>query len=249
MTRELEQLLELLECSRHVVAFTGAGISTLSGIPDFRGEDGVFSKQFKGYDIETIHDIHFFTAHPDIFYEYAKNFIYNLTSQEPNIIHNVLAEMEKCKLLDTVYTQNIDALHQRAGSVNVREFHGSMSRHHCMKCGRKYGYDAIAEIVKSGQVPYCQFCEGLIKPGIVFFSEHLDKELLATATEEIAGADLLLVLGSSLTVPPAAKLPLGTYYGGGKIVIVNRQPTYLDRYAALKFDDLKIVFETLSGWL
>ncbi len=152
-------------------------------------------------------------------------------------------------MLDMIYTQNIDALHQRVGSVNVREFHGSMSMHHCLKCDRSYGYDEIAAIVKSNQVPYCKICGGLIKPGVIFFGEYLDEALLDSATEEITKADLLLVLGSSLTIPPAAHLPLGTHYGGGKIVIVNRQETYLDRYATLKFDDLKTIFQTIDDWL
>ncbi len=244
-----EELTALLASSERIVAFTGAGISTLSGIPDFRGKDGVFSKKFKGYDVEEIHEINFFRKHPEIFYEYAKDFIYNLADRQPNIVHSTLAEMQKRKKLGTIYTQNIDGLHQRAGSLCVREFHGSMNSHHCLNCNAAYGYAEIVPTVRNNQVPYCRNCGGLIKPDIVFFGECLDNELLDSAFIEMEQAELLLVLGSSLTVPPAANLPIATHYGGGKIVIVNRQPTMLDRYAFLKFDDLKEVFAAIEQWL
>lgn len=247
--KHLPELLELLESSGRTVAFTGAGISTLSGIPDFRGENGVFSKKFKGYNVEEIHEIGLFRRNPEIFYEYAKDFIYNLSDQQPNLIHYALADMQKQDLLGTIYTQNIDNLHQRAGSLNVREFHGSMASHRCLECDSRYGYAEIAPIVRNGQVPRCRGCGGLVKPDIVFFGECLDAGLLESAFAEMERADLLLVLGSSLTVPPAANLPMATHYGGGKIIIVNRQPTGLDRYARLKFDDLKEVFTAVLNRL
>jgi NAD-dependent deacetylase len=245
----LQELLDLLESSRRIRAFTGAGISTLSGIPDFRGDNGVFSKTFKGYDAEEIHEIGLFRKHPEIFYEYAKDFTYNLSAREPNLVHYTLAQMQQQNRLGTIYTQNIDNLHQRAGSLDVREFHGSMVSHHCLECETRFCYAEIVPVVRSGQVPHCRKCGGLIKPDIVFFGESPDSELLESAFADLERTDLLLVLGSSLTVPPAANLPMATYYGGGKIVIVNRQPTGLDRHAHLKFDDLQEVFSAVAEWL
>ena len=151
-------------------------------------------------------------------------------------------------LLRGVYTQNIDLLHQQAGSRHVYELHGSPARHHCLKCRKQFGYAEIAPLVLAGKVPRCG-CGGLVKPDIVFYGENLDEALLNQAFADMEKAELVLVLGSSLTVQPAASLPMAANYGGGKIVIVNAQPTPLDRYAALRYDDLQSVFEELENWL
>lgn len=241
----LNRLFELIERADRVVAFTGAGISTLSGIPDFRGETGVFALNREGIGVEELHEINFFMRHPDRYYEHARDFVYNLDDREPNIVHRVLADMERGGRLGTVYTQNIDGLHHRAGSREVEELHGSMLEHYCMDCHKEFDYAEVAGVVRSGEVPRCS-CGGLIRPGIVFFGEELDGGLLDRAFADLSRADLLLVLGSSLTVPPAAHLPLATRHGGGDIVIVNRQPTMLDEHAVLRFDDLGAVFGELA---
>ncbi len=245
----IEQLKELLDSSKHCLVFTGAGISTLSGIPDFRSSNGVYSNQWHGWDVEEVLSLSCFRQHPELFYEWGKTFVYGLEKYQPNVVHLVVAELEKRGIVSTVYTQNIDMLHQRAGSINVKEIHGSPSLHHCLKCRAEYDYKTIAPIVQADQVPQCRQCGGIIKPDIIFYEESLNSDLLDHAVADLGSADLLLVLGSSLVVQPAASMPMATYQNGGKIVIVNKQPTPLDKYAALKFDDLNTVFAELDAWL
>ncbi len=245
----IEQLKKLLEYSRHCLVFTGAGISTLSGIPDFRSANGVYSSKWHGMDVEEVLSLACFRQHPELFYEWSRTFVYGLDKYQPNAVHRVVAELEKRGMVSVVYTQNIDMLHQRAGSINVKEIHGSPSMHHCLTCSAEYGYKTIAPIVQTGQVPKCSKCGGIIKPDVIFYGQDLDMDLLDNAAVDMGKADLLLVLGSSLVVQPAASLPMTTYYSGGKIVIVNKQPTALDQYATLKFDDLNEVFTALENWL
>lgn len=243
-----EDLKRLLRESRHTVAFTGAGISTLSGIRDFRGKNGVYLQPWQGRQVEEILSLDCFYEDPSLFYRWAKEFIYRLDDFHPAAVHRALAKLEERGMLAAVYTQNIDLLHQKAGSRNVYELHGSPAHHHCLRCRKEFGYDEIAPKVLADELPRCS-CGGVIKPDIVFYGENLDESLLDQAFKELGDADLLLVLGSSLTVQPAASLPLATNYGGGKIVIVNAQPTPLDRYAAARYDDLQEVFGDLENWL
>lgn len=242
----IERLYELLKNARHCVVFTGAGISTLSGIPDFRSANGVYSRKFHGMDVEEILSIDCFLQNPELFYEWAKPFLYELDKYQPNVVHRVIAELEKRGIVKMTYTQNIDLLHERAGTRKLGELHGSPAVHSCMNCGRRYGYPEIASLVQAGRVPRCGSCGGLVKPHIVFYGEALDSALLISAEQELRQTDLMLVLGSSLTVEPAASLPRLVLQQGGSLVIVNRQPTPLDRYAELRFDDLKTVFEALE---
>ncbi len=242
----MNELYRMMRDSEYCVVFTGAGISTLSGIPDFRSPNGVYSKQFQGYDVEDILSVDLFMKRPDLYYTWAKPFIYELDRYQPNIVHRVTAEMEKRGIVKKTYTQNIDLLHQRAGSEKVRELHGSPAVHECLKCGKTFNYPEIAAIVAKDEVPYCPLCSGIVKPKIVFYGEALDSELLDEAERDLSRADLLLVLGSSLTVNPAASLPRITLSCGGKVVIVNKQRTPLDRYAALKYDDLNTVFSAME---
>ena len=246
MEQKLDTLSEWLESSRRTFAFTGAGISTLSGIRDFRGKNGVYLEPWKGYSVEEILSLDCFRAQPELFYRWAEEFIYRLDDFHPAAVHRVLAHLEARGKLAGVYTQNIDLLHQKAGSKKVYELHGSPALHHCLRCQKCFSYSEIAPRVMAGEVPHCS-CGGVIKPDIVFYGENLDGDLLDQAFRDLQGADLLLVLGSSLTVHPAADLPMCTYYGGGRIVIVNAQPTPLDRYAALRFDDLEQVFSALEN--
>lgn len=245
----MQELFQLLQQSHHTVAFTGAGISTLSGIRDFRGKNGVYLEPWHGRQVEEILSLSCFREDPSLFYRWAEEFIYRLDEFRPAAVHRVLAKLEAAGLLTSIYTQNIDLLHQKAGSHRVYELHGSPAHHHCLRCRREFAYDLIAPRVLAGETPHCDACGGIIKPDIVFYEENLDEALLNQAFEEFYCADLVLVLGSSLTVQPAASLPLATHRGGGKIVIVNAQPTPLDRMAELKFDDLATVFEELEQLL
>lgn len=240
-----EELKQLLRESKHTIAFTGAGISTLSGIRDFRGKNGVYLEPWHGKPVEEILSLDCFLAEPELFYGWGKEFIYHLDDFHPAAVHRVLARLEEQGRLDSVYTQNIDLLHQKAGSRHVYELHGSPSQHRCLRCRKRFGYREIAPRVLAGEIPHCA-CSGLIKPDIVFYGEALDETLLDRAFREMGKAELLLVLGSSLTVQPAASLPMATWRGGGKIVIVNAQPTPLDRYATLRYNDLQTVFGAME---
>ncbi|MBC7086519.1 MAG: NAD-dependent protein deacylase [Methanomethylovorans sp.] len=239
----MHQFLSLLRDSSHCVFLSGAGISTLSGIPDFRGSKGLY----KQFDADKIFDIDYFKKNPSYFYTHGKDFIYNLDKKEPNIIHKVLAKLEEKGIVKSIITQNIDMLHQKAGSKRVIEIHGSPASHTCLQCGRRFSYNQIASIVHSQQVvPTCDGCGGLVKPDIIFFGENLNQKSLIQAISESSKADLMVVIGSSLVVYPAASLPLNTVKHGGKIIIINNMPTPLDEYAYILYHDLEEVFSYLE---
>lgn len=246
MDDKIEQLIELIKKSHNLNVLTGAGISTLSGIPDFRGEKGVYKAQHLGCDVETILSIGYFKKHPDVFYAWAKDVWYHLEDYEPNIVHTVLAKLEKQGYVKNIFTQNIDSLHERAGSKKVYALHGSAEDAYCTECNAHYTYSDIAPIIRSGEVPYCKHCSSLIKPDITLYGEALNEHVLTRAITCSSDSDLLLVLGSSLTVQPAASLPLYTVQSGGKVVVVNKQSTYIDSYATIKLDDLESVFKALD---
>ena len=247
---DISGFIELYERSRRIAVLTGAGVSTLSGIPDFRSSGGLYSKEFGNMSVEEILEIGFFRSHPDVFYSWAKDNWYQMDSYEPNIIHRTLSEMERRgRLTEGIFTQNIDNLHQRAGSKKVYELHGSVRFGYCMDCHRQYSYKAMAESVNAGSVPVCQSCGGVIKPDIVFYGESLDSSMLMRAENAFSNADLAIVLGSSLVVNPAASLPYISARCGHDIVIVNRQKTYIDDYAALRYDDLEDFFTRFSEYL
>jgi NAD-dependent deacetylase len=242
----IKELFTLIKESKHVVAMTGAGVSTLSGIRDFRGKDGLY----KEMDAEKIFSIEYFLEDPSFYYNQAGSFIYNIDEKEASIVHIVLGELEKRGLLKALITQNIDLLHQKGGSKNVIEIHGSPSMHYCLRCpGIRVGFDEVAAVVRSGGMPKCPKCERVIKPAITFFGESLPAEALKAAVTESQDADLMLVLGTSLTVYPAASMPEYTLRKGGKIVIVNNQSTPLDSRAQMHFDDLGSVFEGIKSLL
>ena len=245
----IESLKSLILKSENIVVFTGAGVSTLSGIRDFRGKDGLYKSNWNGLSVEEILSIDFFLSDPGLFYRWAKGFIYQLEKYEPNIVHNALGRLSQKSYIKGVYTQNIDLLHQKGGVRQVWELHGSPAEHHCLSCGKTYSYDNIAPKVQADTVPCCDVCSGLVKPDIIFYGEQLNNNMLNKAYQDMAEADLALILGSSLTVQPAAGLPMATYYHGGKIVVVNADATPLDRYAHLRFTDLKDVFVNLSPWI
>lgn len=246
---KIKLLYDTIQNSKNVNVFTGAGISTLSGIPDFRGANGVYNKDFMGHKAEDILSIDFFYSNPEIFYKWCKDVWYNLDDYEPNIVHKVVKKFQDKGLIKNVFTQNIDMLHQRCGTKNVWELHGSAATNYCTKCHKTFKYDEVAKIIRSGAVPYCDKCKGLIKPNIILYGEGLDMNTLETAERVCSQSDLLLVLGSSLTVQPASILPSLTLRSGGKVVVINTGETYIDKYAFLRFNDLKEVFETLDKYL
>lgn len=247
MITHTDKLIALIESAHHFVALTGAGISTLSGIPDFRGKNGLYTRT--DIDTQKIFDIRAFRREPEYFYTHASDFLYNLAEKEPNVIHRVLASLEAKGLLKSVITQNIDLLHQKAGSRTVLELHGSPAEHYCLGCGYVCDFEAVLSEAAVGKVPRCPKCKGVMKPRVVFFGESLPADILVRAEEEAASADLMLVLGTSLTVYPAAAVPEITLHRKGKLAIVNADPTPLDQYAVWKAEDLQSVFERLECYL
>lgn len=243
MNPEPEALFDLIQESRYCVAFTGAGVSTFSGIRDFRGKNGLYKDQ----NAEKIFDIEVFREDPSFYYHATKDFIYNLDDKEPSVVHRVLAAMEGRHWLKAVITQNIDLLHQKAGSKEVIEIHGSPALHRCPSCNAAKDFASVAALVKAGALPRCERCGSVLKPEITFFGETLPSDALRKARNEAVNADLMLVLGSSLLVYPAASLPHYTLDSGGEIVVVNDMPTHLDRRARLKFDDLGPLFDYLES--
>ena len=242
----MEELYKKIVNARYCTAFTGAGVSTLSGMRDFRGKDGLYNDS----DAEKIFDIRYFEKDPSFYYKASASLIYDIDKKKPSIVHRVLAELEKRGLLKALITQNIDLLHERAGSVRVIEIHGSPKIHYCLRCsGVSLPFDEAAAIVNSGELPKCPKCGRVLKPAITFFGESLPVNALREATEEARKSDLMLVLGTSLTVYPAASMPQYTLAQGGEIIIVNNESTPLHDNAALCYDDLGAVFEELGNKL
>lgn len=220
-----EKLKELINGSNNIVFFGGAGVSTESGIPDFRSTDGLYHQEYD-YPPETILSHSFFMRNPEEFYRFYKNKMLCLDAK-PNMAHKKLAELEKAGKLKAVITQNIDGLHQAAGSKEVLELHGSVHRNYCMKCGKFY--DAEYMLHAEG-VPTCS-CGGRIKPDVVLYEEGLDMTVMARAIQAIQDADMLIIGGTSLIVYPAAGLI--DYYRGNKLVVINMSVTSQDKNADL----------------
>jgi len=236
---KLETLKRWISESSRIVFFGGAGVSTESGIPDFRSVDGLYSQKFD-YPPETIISHSFFLRDPKYFFRFYREKMLPL-GFEPNITHRVLAKWEEAGKLSAVVTQNIDGLHQRAGSRRVYELHGSVLRNYCLRCGKAYS----AEFIKSSDgVPTCS-CGGTVKPDVVLYEESLNTQTLEKSIAAIAKADLLMVAGTSLTVYPAAGLI--NYYQGNRLVLINRDETPYDDRADLVFhENLGKVFGELS---
>ena len=246
ITEDIAQLYRRIKNARYLVALSGAGVSTLSGIRDFRGKNGLYTEM----DAEKIFDLDYFMQDPSFYYSQAGSFIYNINEKEPSVVHTVLGEFEQRGYLKALITQNIDLLHQKGGSKKVIEIHGSPTIHYCMRCaGVRMSFDEAAALVRAGDLPQCPQCGGILKPAITFFGESLPVDALREASVESQKADLMLVLGTSLTVYPAASMPDYTLRNGGEVVIVNNMPTPLDRYAIQHFEDLGLVFEGLRRCL
>lgn len=215
--REVEQLQAIVDDSSRIVFFGGAGVSTESGIPDFRSADGIYHQKYK-YSPEQVVSHSFFMRYPEAFYEFYKEKMMALDAK-PNPAHIKLAELEKAGKLSAVVTQNIDGLHQAAGSKTVYELHGSIHRNYCMKCGKFYD----AEYVKSCTgVPRCE-CGGTIKPDVVLYEEGLDQNTIQGAVQAIAQADTLIIGGTSLVVYPAAGFI--DYFRGSHLAVINKSET------------------------
>ena len=225
----LSTLKSWIKESSRIVFFGGAGVSTESGLKDFRSQDGLYHEKYD-YPPETILSHSFFFSHTAEFYRFYRDKMLCLTAK-PNAAHLALARLEQRGKLSAIVTQNIDGLHQAAGSEKVFELHGSVHRNYCLKCGKFY---TAEDIEKSTGVPRCT-CGGLIKPDVVLYEEGLDQKCLMGAIQAIAQADLLIVGGTSLTVYPAAGLL--QYYGGNRLVLINRDVTPLDGQANLVFRD------------
>ncbi|HCP15150.1 MAG TPA: NAD-dependent protein deacylase [Peptococcaceae bacterium] len=218
-------LQNLIDHSRSIVFFGGAGVSTESGIPDFRSVDGLYNEKYP-YPPEEILSYHFFVENSNQFFEFYRDKLLYLDAQ-PNKAHQKLAQLEQAGKLAAVITQNIDGLHQMAGSQNVLELHGSVHRNFCQKCRKSFD----ARFMQQSQgVPTCS-CGGIVKPDVILYEEALDDQILWKSQQYIQQADLLMIGGTSLAVYPAAGLI--NYYSGDKLVVINKSPTLFDRRASL----------------
>ena len=235
---QMEKLKQWVSESSRIVFFGGAGVSTESGIPDFRSVDGLYNQKFD-YPPETIISHSFYERDPDYFFRFYREKMLPL-GFEPNITHKVLAKWEEQGKLSAVVTQNIDGLHQKAGSKKVYELHGSVLRNYCTRCRKFYP----AEFIKNSTgVPKCT-CGGTVKPDVVLYEEGLDQQTIEKSVMAIRSADLMIVAGTSLTVYPAAGLI--NYYRGDRLVLINRDETPYDGYANLVLHErLGKVFEQL----
>lgn len=246
---QITQLQQIINHSQNIVFFGGAGVSTESGIPDFRSQDGLFHQVYD-YPPEEILSRTFFHQHPDVFYRFYRDKIL-IDGIEPNAAHLKLAELEQSGKLNAVITQNIDGLHQKAGSLKVFELHGSILRNYCMSCHTCYSIEAMREMLyphnshsePSGdtRIPRCS-CGGLIKPDVVLYEESLDNAVIHQSVQALQSADTLIIGGTSMLVYPAAGLI--RYFRGSHIVVINRDSIDVDEYADLVIRDR--IAETFS---
>ncbi|WP_040328524.1 NAD-dependent protein deacylase [Clostridium ihumii] len=238
-------LRQTIENSNNIVFLGGAGVSTESNIPDFRSNDGLYTEKKKyKYPPETMLSHSFFNKYPEAFFDYYKdNMIYK--DARPNLAHKALAELEKMGKLKAIITQNIDGLHQEAGSENVFELHGSIHRNYCMECNESYDLDYI--INSEDIVPRCKKCGGIVKPDVVLYEEGLDENTLRQSVQHIINADTFIVGGTSLVVYPAAGLL--EYFRGPNLILINKDKTPYDNRANLVINDSigKVLSEAIKG--
>lgn len=236
---KIKELQNMINNSKNIVFFGGAGVSTESGIKDFRSKDGLYHMKYK-YPPERILSHTFFMNKTKEFYDFYKDKL-NCIDKKPNIVHNFLTKLENSGKLKAIITQNIDGLHEKAKSKNVLELHGSIYRNYCMKCNKFY---KASYVFSSKIIPLCS-CGGTIKPDVVLYEEGLNQEIIESSINYIENADLLLICGTSLTVYPASGLV--NYFRGKNIVIINNDTTDYDNKASLVINNsLKDVFEKLS---
>ncbi len=240
----IDKFAQTIKESKRIVFFGGAGVSTESGMKDYRSEDGLYNT-VKKYKVspETILSYSFFLRNPEVFYDFYYNYFLNTTA-EPNRAHYALAELEEMGKLTAVITQNIDGLHQRAGSTNVIELHGTTQRHYCPNCKTVMPLSEVKSY--EGKVPRCERCNAVIKPDVVLYEEPLNQQVIESAIDAISSADMLIIGGTSLAVYPAASFI--RYFKGDKIVLINRDETSYDNIATLVFRDSigQILSETVK---
>lgn len=239
----VSELKEILDRSRRIVFFGGAGVSTASGIPDFRSEDGLYSADTGKYRPEEMLSATFFALHTAEFYDFYRRYMVHPDAR-PNAVHRYLCELEQKDRLRGIVTQNIDGLHKLAGNKRVYELHGSIFENYCVDCEASY---PLEKVMAADGVPRCDRCGGIIKPWVVLYGEIPDKYTAIGACREISGADTMIVAGTSLSVEPAASYT--EYFSGRHLIVINRTPTPADDRAALIIrDDVARVFEELS-WM
>lgn len=234
---------KMIAGAEHIGVLTGAGISTLSGIADFRGNSE--TSFYRDPSKMKVFDIDEFDSDPSFFYTVIRPMMDTIFAARPSVVHNLLARLEAIGKVKTVATQNIDVLHQKAGSRSVVELHGSFATSTCRTCRRCFTLAALREMMAAATVPRCP-CGGVVKPDVTFFGEMLPEGALAAAEADAARSDLYLVLGTSLAVSPANMVPRAALANGAKIIIVNAQPTYLDDAATLLLPDLQEFGEAVN---
>ena len=238
----IAELKRIVDRSRRIVFFGGAGVSVASGIPDFRSADGLYAEKWRGLDPEQILSATFFALHTVEFYDFYRQFMIH-PEAEPNAVHRWLYELEKQDKLRGIVTQNIDGLHRKAGNKRVYELHGSIRENYCVDCETEY---PLEKILQSEGVPRCDKCGGIIKPWVVLYGEIPDKYTMIGACREISGADTLIVAGTSLAVEPAASLI--NDFSGRNLVVINKEPTPADGRATLLIRaDVEEVFRELEA--
>ena len=241
MNESVKKLKEIIDRSRRIVFFGGAGVSTASGIPDFRSDDGLYAERFRGISPETILSASYFMLHTAEFYEFYRRYMI-YPDARPNAVHRYLYELEKKDKLRGIVTQNIDGLHKEAGNKRVYELHGSVRENYCADCEKEY---PLEKIIQSDGVPRCDKCGGVIKPWVVLYGEIPDKYTMIGACREISGADTMIVAGTSLSVEPAASLI--NEFSGKNLVVINKAPTPADERATLLIrEDVDEVFRQLA---
>lgn len=237
---QIKTLKEMIEESHTIAFFTGAGISTLSGIPDFRSKKGLYSNRYHGKKPEKILHIKYFNKHPEEFYAFYREKLL-IDNIDPNVIHLFISELQQLGKEVTVVTQNIDGLHEKAGSLKIHNLHGTIHRNYCVDCKKEYDIDYIKQ---TDGIPYCKKCGGIIRPAITFYGEFLDKETFKQARLDTKNADLLIVLGTSLVVYPASEIV--SHFRGKHLVIINKKRTKFNHQANLVIqEDFAKVFNAL----
>ena len=233
MDDNIKRLKELIDSHNNIVFFGGAGVSTESNIPDFRSSSGLFNEKLnKNFTPEQLVSHTFFTKYPEDFFKFYKDkLIYE--DAQPNNAHIALAKLEDAGKLNAIITQNIDGLHQMAGSINVLELHGSVHRNYCTKCKKFYTLKQILNL--NGNIPYCDVCGAIVKPDVVLYEEPLDSSVVNKTVNELRNADLLIIGGTSLVVYPAASFI--DYFNGNSVVIINKSSTCYDAKASLVIND------------
>lgn len=238
---KIAQLNDIIQKSSRIVFFGGAGVSTASGIPDFRSPDGLFANMYENKSPEDILSATYFAYNTEAFYDFYRKYMLHPTAC-PNIVHRKLYELERMDKLRGIVTQNIDGLHKKAGNIRVYELHGSVYENYCVDCETNY---PIESIMKSTGIPRCCECGGIIKPNVVLYGDNLDKYTCIGAQREIANADTMIIAGTSLAVDPAASFVKG--FGGKHLVVINSEVTPADDMAGLIIhEDIAEVFDLIQ---